>query len=117
MLKMKEFSPNNNKKTKTAEPATNDLVSNATLTTEFLSNDDYTLQPSFNHDEFLKQVEEKNNKLHNEIETSYNNEIKEQLRLNNTALMNTIDPRFSAFQTVMLQTIKDLVQSLVIFTN
>ena len=42
-------------------------------------------------------MEEKNNKLRSEIETSNNQEIKEQLRLNNTALMSTIDQRFSAF--------------------
>ena len=29
-------------------------------------------------------------------------EIKEQLHLNNTALVSTIDQRFSVFQTVML---------------
>ena len=42
-------------------------------------------------------MEEKNNKLRSEIETFNNQEIKEQLRLNNTALMSTIDQRFSAF--------------------
>ena len=62
-------------------------------------------------------MEEKNNKLRSEIENSYNKEIKDQLLLNNTALMITIDQRFSAFQTVILQTVKDLVQSLVIPTN
>ena len=31
--------------------------------------------------------------------------------------MITIDQRFSAFQTVMLQTVLDIVQSLVISTN
>ena len=53
-------------------------------------------------------MEEKHNKLRSEIETSYNQEIKEQLCLNNTALMSTIDQHFSAFKTVMLQTVKDL---------
>ena len=43
--------------------------------------------------------------------------IKEQLRLNNTILMSTIDQRFSAFQTVILQTVNDLVHSLVISTK
>jgi len=62
-------------------------------------------------------MEKKNIKLRSEIETSYNQKIKEQLRLNNTALMSTIDQNFSAFQTVMLQTVKDLVHSLVISTN
>ena len=62
-------------------------------------------------------MEEKNNKLRNKIETLYNQEIKEQLYLNNTALISTIDQRFSAFQTVMFQTIKDLVQYLVLSTN
>ena len=62
-------------------------------------------------------MEKKYNKLRSEIETSNNQEIKEQLRLNNTALMSTIDQSFSVFQTVMLQTIKDLVQSLIISTN
>ena len=62
-------------------------------------------------------MEEKYNKLRSEIDTSYTQEIKEQLRLNNTALMSTIDQSFSVFQTVMLQTVKDLVQSLVISTN
>ena len=52
-------------------------------------------------------MEDKNNKIRSEIETSYNKEIKEQLRLNNNALMSTIDQRFGAFQTVMLQTVKD----------
>ena len=62
-------------------------------------------------------MEEKNNKLRNKIETLYNQEIKEQLYLNNTALISTIDQRFSAFQTVMFQTVKDLVHSLVISTD
>ena len=62
-------------------------------------------------------MEEKYNKLRSEIETSYNQEITEQLRLNNTTLMSTIDQRFSAFQTVILQIVKDLVHSLVISTN
>ena len=44
----------NNKKTKTTETPTNDLASHATLTTASLSNDDYTIQSSFGHDEFLK---------------------------------------------------------------
>ena len=59
-------------------------------------------------------MEEKNNKLCSEIETSYNQEFKEQLRLNNTVLKSTIDQRFSAFQIVMLHIIKDLVHSFII---
>ena len=59
----------------------------------------------------------KNNKLRSEIETSYNQEIKKQLRLINTSFMSTIYQRFSAFQTVMLHTVKDLVHSLVKSTN
>ena len=47
-------------------------------------------------------MEEKNNKLRSEIETSYSHEIKEQLHLNTTTLMSTIYQRLSAFQTVML---------------
>ena len=62
-------------------------------------------------------MEKKNNKLRSEIETSYNQELREQLRLNNTTLMSTIYQRFSAFQTVMIQTVKDLVHSLVISTD
>ena len=62
-------------------------------------------------------MEGKDTKLRSEIETSFNQEIKEQLCLGNTALMSTIDQRFSAFETVMLQTVKYLVQSLVISTN
>ena len=62
-------------------------------------------------------MKETNNRLRSEIETSHNKEITEQLHLNNTALMSTINQRFSAFQTVILQTVKDLVQSLVISTN
>ena len=42
-------------------------------------------------------MEEKNNTLRSKIESSYNQEIKEQLRLNNTALMITIDQCYSAF--------------------
>ena len=62
-------------------------------------------------------MEEKNNKLRSEIETSYSHEIKEQLHLNTTTLMSTIYQRLSAFQTVMLHIVKDLVHSLVISTN
>ena len=62
-------------------------------------------------------MEEKITKLRSEIETSFNQEIKEQLCLYNTTLVRTIDRRFSAYQTVMLQIVKDLVQSLVISTN
>ena len=51
------------------------------------------------------------------IETSYNQEIKEQLQLNNTALMSTISQRFRAFQTVILQIVKGLVHLLVISAN
>ena len=69
---MNELSQINNKKIKTTEPAANDLASHATLTTASLSNDDYTIQSSFNHDDFLKQMEENNNKLRSEIKTSYN---------------------------------------------
>ena len=42
-------------------------------------------------------MEEQNNKLRSEIETSYNKEIKEQLRLNNNELMNNIDQCFISF--------------------
>ena len=69
---MNELSQINNKKIKTTEPAANDLASYAALTTASLSNDDYTIQSSFNHDDFLKQMEENNNKVRSEIETSYN---------------------------------------------
>ena len=92
----------NNKKIRTIETPANDLVFHATLTTASLSNDDYTIHSSFSHDEFLKQMEEKNNKLRSEIETSYNQEIKKQLRIYNTTLMSTIDQHFSAFRTVII---------------
>ena len=59
----------------------------------------------------------KNNKLRSEIETSYNQEIKEKLRLNNTKLTNTIYQRFNAFQILMIQIVKELVHLLVVSTN
>ena len=58
-----------------------------------------------------------NNTLRSEIELSRNQEIKEQLRLDNTTLMNTIDQCFSALETVMIYTVHDLVHSLVVSTN
>ena len=48
----------NIEKTKTTETAANNLVFHATLTIAFLSNDDSTIQSSFNHDELLNQMEE-----------------------------------------------------------
>ena len=44
---------------KKTEIPTNDLASHATLTTSSLSNDDNTIQLSFNHDEFLKQMKKR----------------------------------------------------------
>ena len=68
----------NNKKTKLTEKtetAANDLASHDTFAIASLSNDDYTIPSSFNHEEFLKKLEERNNKLRSEIETLYNQKI------------------------------------------
>lgn len=62
-------------------------------------------------------MEKTNNKLRSEIETSFNQELQEQLRKKNNALINQVNQHFSVLQTAMLQIVKVLVQKLVISTN
>ena len=62
-------------------------------------------------------MEETNNQLRSEIEPSFNKKIKEKPQQNKNTLINQVDQCVSTFQTVILQTGKDLVHQLVISTN
>ena len=49
-----------------------------------------------------------------EMETSFSKDIEQQLRINNTTLINTLDKRFESIQTILLQTIKHMIQQIFI---
>ena len=52
---------------------------------------------------------EKNTEFKKDIEVSFKKEVAEQLQLNNNAMMERINQRFTSFQSVMLHTIEYLV--------
>ena len=67
---------------------------------------------SVSHNDFLKTIEKKYY-----IQRGYRillqKEVTEQLQLNNNTMMETINQRFTSFQSVMLQIMKDLVIQMV----
>ena len=115
MLKMKQLFPRSiarNQKQMKPLPTTKPPMLH---TPSYLSNNDSTIQSSFNHDELIKQMEKKKHTLRNRKFIQSGNQKK--LRQNNTALMNTLDQHISVFQTIILHTIKDLAHQLVISTT
>ena len=56
---------------------------------------------------------EKNDTFKVEIEVSFKTEVVEQLRLNNIAITKSFNQKFEALQTVILQTVKDLVLKMI----
>ena len=108
----KTFPTIGNKKGKTNN-TTNDTHSTTTNTTTSISNEDSTNVSNFSHDDFLKMLDKNNQSFKKELESSFKNEVAEQLRLNNLAITENFNQRFSSFQTVMLQTIKDVVLQMI----
>ena len=58
-------------------------------------------------------LETNNQSFKKEIDSSFKNEVAEQLRLNNLVITETFNQRFASFQIVMLQTIKDVVLQMI----
>ena len=54
-------------------------------------------------------LETNNTSFKKELETTRKNEVAEQLRINNLAITDNFNQRFSSFQIVMFQTIKAVV--------
>ena len=92
---------------------TSDIHSTTTNTTTSISNEKSTNVSNFSHDDFLKMLDANNNSFKKELESSFKNKVAEQLRLNNLAITENFNQRFSSFQTVMLQTIKDVVLQII----
>ena len=81
-------------------------------TTASISNEELTIV-YFSHDDYLKMLETNNNSLKKQFESSFKEKVAEQLRLNNLAITENFNQRFSSFQQVMLQTIKDVVLQMI----
>ena len=101
-----------NKKGKTSKQ-TSDIHSTTTNTTTSISNEECTNVSNFSHNDFLKMLNTNNKSFKKELESSFKNEVAEQLRLNNLAITENFNQRFSSFQTVMLQIIKDVVLQMI----
>ena len=59
------------------------------------------------------KCEKNNDTFKVEIEVSFKTEVVEQLRLNNIAITKSFNQKFEALQTVILQTVKDLVLKMI----
>ena len=68
---------------------------------------------SFFHDDFLKMLDKNNTTFKEDIEASFKKKVVSQLQLHDDTMMATIDQRFSSFQSVMIQTMKDIVINMV----
>ena len=106
------FLPSETKKEK-LQKKTSDIHSTTTNTTTSISNEDSTNVTNFSHDDFLKILDNNNKFFKKELESSFKNEVAEQLRQNNPAITENFNQRFPSFQTVMLQTIKDAVLQMI----
>ena len=97
----------------TLQKKTSDIHSTTTTTTASISNEKSTNVFNFSHDDFLKMLDINNNSFKKELESSFKNEVAEKLFLNNLAISKNFNQRFSSFQTVMLQTIKNIVLQMI----
>ena len=58
-------------------------------------------------------LEKNNNTFKEETEASFKHEVAEQLQANNDSMMEKINQQFVSFQTVMLQTMKEIVINMI----
>ena len=100
-----------NKKKKHSSSITHDT--NNTSATASITNVESTTVSTFSHDDFLKMLEKNNTSFKEEIEASFKHEVAEQLQANNDSMMEKINQQFASFQTVMLQTMKELVINMI----
>ena len=87
--------------------------SNDTSATASIINDESAIVSSFSHDDSLKILGKNNAQFKKEFEASFKQQVADQLKTNNDSMMDEINRKFASFQTVMLQTTKDLVINMV----
>ena len=83
--------------------------SKATSVTASITNDNSVIVLSFTYNDFLKMLDKNNTTFKEDIETSFKQEIVEQLQMYNDKMMEIMNQPFTSFQRVMLQTLKNLV--------
>ena len=66
---------------------------------------------SFSHDDFLKMLGK--TQFKKAFDASFKQEVADQLKTNNDSMIEKINQQFALFQTVMLQTMKDLVINMI----
>ena len=65
--------------------------SNDTSTTASITNDESTIVSSFSHDVLLKMLEKNNTQFKKEFESSFKQEVADQLKTNNDSIMDKIN--------------------------
>ena len=83
--------------------------SKATSVTASITNDNSVIVLSFTYNDFLKMLDKNNTIFKEDIETSFKQEIVEQLQMYNDKMMEIMNQPFTSFQRVILQTLKNLV--------
>ena len=83
--------------------------SKATSVTASITNDNSVIVLSFTYNDFLKMLDKNNTTFKEDIETSFKQEIVEQLQMYNDKMMEIMNQPFTSFQRVILQTLKNLV--------
>ena len=86
--------------------------SNETPITASITNDDSTIVSSFFNNDLLEILEKKTT-FKEDIEASFKKKVDVQLQAHNDSMMKTINQRFTSFQQVMLQTMKELVINMI----
>ena len=102
------FSSINNKKVLINNNTMNN-PSNHTTSTSFITNQNIIFSPSRTSDNFVKMFKTNNLILISKIENNFKQDDEDHLRINNAAMLQTFDQCFVLFQTVMLQTVTQIV--------
>ena len=73
------------------------MESNTTYTTTSLSNEESISAQYLSREEFLQTLKTNNDSFKSEIEVLFKSKVSKQLQINNLAIKETFDKKFSAF--------------------